>query len=175
MAQILVASKNPVKMNAAKLGFTSMFPETTFEVQGISVPSGVPDQPLGDEQTLLGAMNRVAALSALGEADYYLGIEGGIAIVGEDVQCFAWIVVRDRQGKMSKGRTGMFLLPKRIVDLIHEGYELGVATDMVFDEKNSKQNSGSVGILTDNLIDRTAYYHHAIILALIAFKNPHLF
>lgn len=37
--KIVVASKNPVKINAAREGFKKMFPEVDFEVEGISVPS----------------------------------------------------------------------------------------------------------------------------------------
>jgi inosine/xanthosine triphosphatase len=175
MAKIVVSSTNPVKMNAALLGFQSMFPDETFEIMGVSVPSGVPDQPVGDAQTLEGAQNRVQAARKLGEADYYVGIEGGIAYVGDDVECAAWIVVQDAKGNGGKARTGMFLLPKKIVELLRQGMELGAAADMVFDESNSKQKGGTVGALTGDAIDRTAYYHHAVILALAPFKNPELY
>ncbi len=175
MLKIIVASTNPVKINAAQLGFASMFPHEEFEVQGVSAQSGVSDQPVGDEETLAGAVNRVTAAREMGEADYYLSVEGGIEYVNDEVQVFAWIVVSDRTGKTSKGRTGVFLLPKKIVEYLRAGDELGTAVDKVFDEKNSKQKGGSVGILTGNTIDRTAYYHHAIILALVPFKNPELY
>jgi non-canonical (house-cleaning) NTP pyrophosphatase len=45
---------------------------------------------------------------------------------------------------------------------------------MVFGRSNSKQQNGSVGILTHDVIDRTAYYVHAVILALIPFVNLQL-
>ncbi|KAJ2972514.1 hypothetical protein NQ176_g7113 [Zarea fungicola] len=56
--EIIVASKNPVKIQAAHDGFQRMFPDIAFTVRGLSVPSGVPDQPLTDEETLQGALNR---------------------------------------------------------------------------------------------------------------------
>ncbi|MBQ0741266.1 DUF84 family protein, partial [Aquimarina celericrescens] len=37
------------------------------------------------------------------------------------------------------------------------------------------QKSGAVGILTGDIIDRTAYYTEAGILALIPFKNADLY
>jgi non-canonical (house-cleaning) NTP pyrophosphatase len=52
---------------------------------------------------------------------------------------------------------------------------LGDADDIVFKRSNSKQKNGAVGILTDNLINRTDYYTHAIILALIPFTNSKLY
>jgi non-canonical (house-cleaning) NTP pyrophosphatase len=53
--------------------------------------------------------------------------------------------------------------------------ELGDADDVVFGRTNSKQENGAVGLLTENVIDRTAYYVQALILALIPFKNSVLY
>ena len=74
-----------------------------------------------------------------------------------------------------KAKTATFPLPKKISNLLKEGYELGDADDMVFKRSNSKQKNGAVGILSDNLITRTDYYTHAIILALIPFTNSKLY
>ena len=52
--------------------------------------------------------------------------------------------------------------------------ELGHADDQVFKRDNSKQANGAIGILTNNVIDREAYYIHAVIMALVPFKNPAL-
>jgi non-canonical (house-cleaning) NTP pyrophosphatase len=59
--------------------------------------------------------------------------------------------------------------------LIQQGKELGEADDIVFNQSNSKQANGSIGILTGDVIDRTALYAHAVILALVPFKNPELY
>jgi len=58
MKKIVVASKNPVKIKASTLAFKQMFPEESFEVIGVQVPSFVPDQPMSDEDTYIGAVNR---------------------------------------------------------------------------------------------------------------------
>ena len=64
-------------------------------------------------------------------------------------------------------------LPQKISHLIlNEKVELGHADDMVFNRVNSKQGSGTVGILTNHLITRSEYYDHALILALISFIWP---
>jgi inosine/xanthosine triphosphatase len=41
--------------------------------------------------------------------------------------------------------------------------------------ENSKHQGGTVGKLTQGVIDRTAYYEHTAILALIPFINPQLY
>ena len=56
--KITVASINPVKIQSALHGFQQMFLDVSFTAEGLSVPSGVSDQPMTDEETLRGALNR---------------------------------------------------------------------------------------------------------------------
>ena len=107
-------------------------------------------------------------------ADYWIGIEGGVQPIGQEMAAFAWIVVRSKE-MIGKGRTGTFFLPPAVVELIRQGKELGEADDIVFGRSNSKQDNGAVGLLTDNVIDRAQLYEHAMILALIPFKNEALY
>lgn len=51
---VAVGSTNPVKLGATKKAFETVFPGVAFDVRGVSAASGVPDQPIGDEQTKLG-------------------------------------------------------------------------------------------------------------------------
>lgn len=175
MYNVLVASKNPVKVNAVKRGFALLFPSVQFNFDSYGAPSGVPDQPMGEEETLRGALNRLEHVrNKFATADYWVGIEGGLLERASDLEVFAWIVISN--GTLTgKAKTATFLLPPAITALIREGKELGEADDIVFGVSNSKQTSGSVGILTDNAIDRTQYYEHAVALALIPFKNNTLY
>lgn len=176
MKKIIVASKNPVKMAATLRGFTLMFPEESFQMEGVSVASDVGEQPMSQRETLDGAFNRAHnAAQEMPEADYWVGIEGGIEVQENEMHCFAWMVVRSKEGKYGKGRTGTFILPTEIAELIRGGMELGHADDVVFGRTNSKQSNGAVGILTNDVIDRTNYYADAVVLALIPFKNPTLY
>ena len=173
--QIVVASKNPVKIEAARIGFARVFPEIEINMLAVSVPSGVSDQPMTDEETLKGAQNRVnTARDVCPDADYWAGIEGGINLVGGGMTAFAWVVVQGRD-QYGMARTGGFFLPNSIVDLIHNGVELGVADDIVFNRSGSKTGNGAIGILTNDLIDRTELYSPAVIMALIPFMNPALY
>ncbi len=176
MIKIVVASKNPVKIDAAEQAFQRMFRNENLEVAGVSVSSGVSEQPMTDEETYIGATNRANnAYDNKNDADYWVGIEGGLEEKNDEIEAFAWIVVRSRDGKYGKGRTSTFFLPKKIVEFIRQGKELGDAIDVVFKEDNSKQKQGAIGLLTDNNIDRTKYYVEPIIIALIPFKNPELY
>ncbi|MBN2550800.1 MAG: inosine/xanthosine triphosphatase [Anaerolineales bacterium] len=172
---VVVASQNPVKLQAVQKGFERMFPTQRFELHGVSAPSGVSDQPASDSETLRGAMNRARAVSqAQPQADYWVGVEGGIEEQDGEMAAFAWIVVLSRQG-MGKGRTGTFFLPPRVAGLIRQGMELGEADDIVFGRSNSKQENGAIGLLTGNAVDRAQLYEQAVVLALTPFKNPALY
>lgn len=174
MTRIVVASQNPVKIQAALSGFQRSFPAETYTAEGVTVASGVGDQPMTDAATRRGATNRAQnARTAQPNADYWVGIEGGVEPVGGELHCFAWAVVlgRDRVGA---SRTATFILPREVAELVRDGLELGEADDRVFGRSNSKQQNGAVGLLTGDVIDRAAYYEHALIMALIPFKNLNL-
>lgn len=175
MKKIIIASKNPVKIQAVKNGFEEMFPNQKFEFVAISVPSNVADQPFSNQETFIGAKNRADnAFNEVKNADFYVGIEGGVEHIENEMEAFAWVVIKSA-GKYGKAKTGTFFLPKKIVELIKEGKELGEADDIVFKRNNSKQDNGAVGILTGDVRDRKKYYIDAVILALIPFKNVDLY
>jgi inosine/xanthosine triphosphatase len=175
MTRVVVASTNPVKVQATANGFRRTFPDADLDVVTVAAPSGVGHQPFSDEETLIGALNRVQRAAALiPDADYWIGIEGGVQEVEGDMAAFAWIVVRSRR-LVGKSRTGTFFLPRAVADLIRQGKELGEADDIVFNRYNSKQENGAVGILTGNVVERMGLYEQAVILALIPFRNELLY
>lgn len=175
MLQVIIASENPVKMQAVQNAFTKVFPQEEFSFVWISVPSGVADQPMTNDETFLGAQNRAYnAKIKLPDADYRVGIEGGIEKKWSEMEVFAWIVISSAK-QIGKGRSSTFFLPSKIVKLIDQWIELGKADDIVFGRENSKHGNGAVGILTGDLITRTAYYVEPIILALIPFRNKELY
>lgn len=176
MKKVIVASTNPVKIESTQMGFAKMFPDESFDVQGVSAPSEVSDQPMSSNETLMGATNRAHNASKLvTDADYWVGVEGGIEDANNELEVFAWAVVKARDGKIGKGKTGSFFLPQKIAELVRQGVELGEADDIVFGRTNSKQANGAIGILTDDALTRTTFYESAVIMALIPFKNGTLY
>jgi inosine/xanthosine triphosphatase len=175
MKTIVIASTNPVKIEAVLNGFKRFFPFEYFKVQGVTVISGVSEQPMTDRECQKGAGNRADNAKLMTpEADYWVGVEGGCDYLGSDLVAFAWIVILDRTVR-GYARTATFCLPKKVQNLVESGLELGAADDLVFGEINSKQNSGAVGLLTGDVVTRTTLYEQAVILALIPFKNIGLY
>ncbi len=176
MKHVVVASKNPAKLQAVQDAFARVFPDEQFEIEGVSVDSGVSDQPMSDDETFRGAANRVKNASAVvPDADFYVGLEGGLEKMGDELLAFAWMVVLSGDGILGKSRTSAFVLPQQVAELIHAGKELGEADDIVFGTANSKQQNGAVGILSNNVVTRSSYYSEALVLALIPFQHPSLY
>ncbi|MBD3629577.1 MULTISPECIES: inosine/xanthosine triphosphatase [Cyclobacterium] len=172
---VIVGSKNPVKIKCTENAFQSIF-EDYFIVQGLNADPNVSAQPMGDVETYTGAYNRAyESKKAFPEADFWVGIEGGVDEVGEQMVAFAWMVVMDGSNKIGKAKTATFFLPEALSKLIREGMELGEADDQVFKRTNSKQNNGAVGILTNGIVNRMEYYQQAVTLALIPFVNKSIY
>jgi inosine/xanthosine triphosphatase len=175
MKTIIIASGNPVKSAAALKGFQLMFPSEQFTIQQATVDLGIPVQPMNDTETLNGATRRAQDVKQrFPEADFWVGIEGGVTDGLPGMGAFAWAVVFSTLQK-GCGRSGEFILPEILAEHVRQGMELGEADDLVFSRNNSKQQNGAIGILTDDVIDRTSLYVPAVVFALIPFKNPGLY
>lgn len=100
--KIVVASGNPVKIKAVEQGFNPFF--NVGEILAVDVPSGVSDQPFTEAETVAGARNRVnEAKQAVKDADFWVGIEGGVEAMGDTLAAFAWVVVSSA-GKSGEAR-----------------------------------------------------------------------
>ena len=177
--RVAVGSKNPVKLAAVRQAFFRAFPDRPLVCVGHDVPSGVSDQPWGHAETEMGARQRaLRAFLAETRADYAVGIEGGVVKGNYGLRSVAYVAIRrSRDSWESVEHTASFKLPPRVERLLrghepgHGRLELGAACDLVFNETNSKQQGGTVGAVTRGLLDRTAYYEHAIVCALAPFLH----
>ncbi len=165
--KVVIASKNPVKINAVKEGFSKMF-NKEFSFESIDVTA--PDQPLTDKDTLEGAKNRALQAKKKVDADFYIGVEGGLEKIDDEYHAFTWVYIIHKD-KSGKAKTATFMLPKSHNDYIEKGKELGDVDDILFNRKNSKQGDGAVSILTNDIITRTSYTAEAVVLALIPFSR----
>jgi inosine/xanthosine triphosphatase len=170
LTRIVVGSTNPVKVGAVRAVVQRL--AIGAEVVGVSVPSGVPDQPWGDEETIRGAVARAHAARAVHDADLGIGIEGGVVSeAGGAVRTCAWAAVVGRDGRDGIGGSLAMRLPGRVAALVRGGMELGHAMDTVTGERNVKQGAGAVGILTAGLVTRQQAYEALVAYALVPFLS----
>lgn len=167
MKKVIVASLNPAKIRAVQSAFSASFSQQSFEFLGVDVASDVADQPMGNEETRLGALNRVKNAKALEpNADFYVGLEAGI----EGHITFAWMVIESHTHR-GESRSASLMLPPVVLEKLQFANELGDVMDQVFATENIKQKGGAIGLLTHNRLTRSSVYHQALILALIPFLN----
>lgn len=170
---VVVTSRNPVKLGAVERAFRQSFPGVELSIEPVSVASGVSEQPMSDAETRQGARNRVAAgRRARPEADYWVGLEGGLEEIDGELLASAWMVVGGPGGAVHEARTPTLPLPPGIHALVRAGMELGEANDRVFGTHNSKQAQGAFGLLTDGRMTREGVYAQALELALVPFTHP---
>ena len=149
MIKIVVGSKNPVKINAAKAAICDIFSSDELECVGINAPSQVADQPMTVDETQLGAINRVKYCQQHTQADFYLAIEGGVDQFKYGPATFAYVAIA--------------------------GEELGDVMDRFFNTDNVKQKQGAIGLLTNGLATRESVYRQAILLAMAPFIHSDLY
>lgn len=170
---IAVGSTNPVKLAAARNVVTRVWPLAT--VASIDVPSGVPAQPLSDQDAITGARNRAVAAQRALNADFGVGIEGNVDDSAMGMYVTGWAAVVDRHGEIGIGAGGRFLLPEHLAVHVRRGTELGLLMDEIVHEDNTKQRQGAVGIFTGGLVDRTQALELAVVFALTRFIVPSLY
>jgi inosine/xanthosine triphosphatase len=175
--QVIIASKSPVKEEAVRRAFAMLLPHEACEFACVPAQSGISDQPMSDDETRTGAIGRVAhARILVPDADYYVGLEGGVEERYGDLYNFGWVVVESREGARGYGRTFAFALPPAIRNaMIHEGLEQSHATDKVLAKSGTKTGTGTIGPLTNNTITYADWYMPAVISALLPFANKELY
>ena len=170
---VAAGTTNPAKLNPVQLVFEQVF--AGAQVQGLSVPSGVREQPIGEEETELGAVNRAnAALAGVPGAAWGVGLEGGVRF--GTLGCFLFGAVAVTDGKrLEVGRTAELRLPPDVAERIGAGEELGPIMDGLTGVQNIKQKAGTVGFLTGGLLSRADVWQMGLTLSLAPFLHPGLY
>lgn len=141
----------------------------------LSVPSGVSGQPMSEEETITGAINRAkAALASAPQADIGLGLEGGLMYDREFTQqwylisvCAAW---NGRELYLGKGLA--FPLPRQAAErIMAEGIELNVVIDEWGQTTGSNHRGGAYAFLTGGRVNRADVFCEAVIAATTPFLS----
>ncbi|HEX7065827.1 MAG TPA: DUF84 family protein [Bacillales bacterium] len=153
MANVVVGSANPAKVEAVR--------EVYEEVRGVKVPSGVSNQPMSDEETRTGALNRAKACVRKG-ASFGIGLEGGVMESEAGLLSVNWGALVDGNGREVVAAGARYPLPEEIADGIRAGRELGDLIDRFTARRNVRQKEGAVGIFTDGQMTRRELYVHIV-------------
>jgi inosine/xanthosine triphosphatase len=171
--RVIVGSANPVKVAAVRAVLERA--GARAQVSGMAVASGVNDQPFGDTETIRGATQRARAVLDASDAEFAVGLEGGVVDEDGVMRSCAWAAVVSRDGRVGTGGSLAMTLPARVATLVREGTELGHAMDRITGAHDTKRGAGAVGILTAGLVDRQRAYEALVTYALARFLTPELY
>jgi inosine/xanthosine triphosphatase len=161
LPKVYVASTSRLKLDAVSAGLKKV--NFQSRVLGRRIKSGVPSQPIGFDQMLLGAENRLNRLKTL-EKDFELliSIESGLAKVGKYVVDLAVCLVEDEKGKRQMSLSNGSNVPRHLAEQVFEkGKELGVYLQQEF----GMQEKDVVNFLTRNKRERIDHLAEAIATA----------
>jgi inosine/xanthosine triphosphatase len=168
--KIIVASKNPIKVDAVKEILRDYSHLKDAEVSALEVSSGVDDQPKSLEETVQGAINR--ARGAFKQCDLSFGLESGLMHVPNTKTGFMDVCVCAifDGNEFHLGLSSAWEAPKAVSDfMLNDGLDMnqaafkaGLTTDP---QVGSAQ--GLVGIVTKGRLTRKEYTKEAIRTALI--------
>lgn len=168
-----VGSTNPAKIKAVRLVLARLAPGCALEA--VDVPSGVAEQPIGDQETREGARNRArAALVATG-ADMAFGLEGGVIREPPLVWLVSWVAAVSNDGRHGDASGLRMPLPRTVGERLAAGDELGTVIDDLFAVRASKQHTGAVGLLTEGFVSRTDAFADLVAMACAPLLRPDLY
>ena len=160
--RIAVGSMNHVKTEAVREVMEEIYGQVI--IVPADVPSGVPEQPFGD-QTYKGAVNRAKA--AIGDCDLSVGIEAGVfELYGEliDVQHCA---VYDSSGRITVGMGSGFAYPPEVAEMVRGGLTVGQAMDKLYSRESVGHSEGAIGLLSKGLLDRKDLTKQSVLAAMV--------
>lgn len=163
---VIVATRNPIKVEAVRSAFARFHPELVVRVKGVEVALETPEQPIGSEIEA-GAIARAQAAARKGDVDLGLGIEAGLMrLPGSD----RWLSVQvcaiaAHDGRVSVGAGPGYELPTAIRDAVLAGEPLREAFCRILGDEDADRR-GAVYRLTGGRIDRLALTEQAVLMAL---------
>ncbi len=176
--KFIVASKNPVKINAVSTAVRAHFPDPTLI--GLEVESGVLAQPMSDEETKLGASNRAFNVKELAtrqnlispnEDFLCIGLEGGVFHPSfvqrkDELWSTVWAVVIDKDNQNYFSNGARFPLPDFLSKMLLNGEEMGPSLGRYLKNPDLRKKEGMIGYLTNHFTNRSDEYASIVKVAI---------
>ncbi len=156
--KILIGTTNKAKTTAVRNIADLYFPDVTYENH--VVPSLVAEQPIGNEETRQGAINRARQLVELIDGDIGIGLEGGVFQIDEIMYVCNWGALVTKSGELYTATGAGVPLPEEVSAQIREGKELGPVMDVFTNKNGIRHEEGAIGVFTNGLVTRSQMFEH---------------
>ncbi|MFC2948687.1 DUF84 family protein [Virgibacillus sediminis] len=154
--KVIVGSKNLTKVGAVE----KTFPQD--EVIAKDSPSLVAAQPISDEETRMGAVNRAMGCLENASVDLAIGLEGGVMEVDGRLYLCNWGALATREKKVHTASGARILLPKEISKQLKDGRELGDVMEQYTRRNGIRHKEGAIGVFTNELVSRQEMFTHVV-------------
>ena len=159
---IAIGTKNKAKVGAVQTVASQLIHNATFEA--FNVPSNVSEQPMTNEETRQGAINRARATIEQTNADIGFGLEGGVYELDGTMYCCNWGALATKQGQVYACAGATFSLPEQVAQRVRNGEELGPVMDDFTKQQETRHHAGAIGIFTNGRIDRKEMFEHIVLM-----------
>jgi len=163
--KVKVGSKNKVKLKVVEEVLSDYF-EIDIESEEIK---NLPEQPINEE--VIKSAKKRAEIS--GEFDYGIGIESGIIKSADGIFSVEYTFIKDKYGYESTGHGPGFPIPKNWMGELKNQMTLNDKIRVHFDDYSNE--SGTVGLLTDNKIKRKDCIKNSLLTAMIPRLNSNIY
>jgi len=148
---IAVGSTNRVKVDAVAQGLQG----ETITLISHPAASLVRDQPLSDEETLQGAINRAKECLDKTQAAVAFGLEGGLVFMNDQVYLCHWGALVDRNDNLHISNSPLLRLPQEYREGLLNGQNLDDMMAHFTGIANIGKKEGAMGYFTQNRLTRS--------------------
>ena len=166
--KILIGTHNRAKTKAVQTISSIYYPDASFE--NIEVASLVSDQPMSQEETRQGAINRAKQLMEDTDALFGIGLEGGVHEIEGQLYICNWGALVTNEGDVFTATGAGVPLPQEIADQLRAGAELGPVMDVYTNKNDIRHDEGAIGVFSNGLVNRSAMFEHIMLLLIGQFE-----
>lgn len=167
--EIAIGTTNKAKIQSVQAIVNQYFEKVNFTY--FKAPSQVSEQPITNEETRLGAINRAKNTSIATGAMLSFGLEGGVTEIDGDMYVCNWGALTLADGTTFTAAGAQIILPEEIAQEIRAGKELGPVMEQYTQRLDIRQGTGAVGIFTQGIVTRQTMFEHIVALLI----GQHLF
>ncbi|WP_391116488.1 DUF84 family protein [Psychrobacillus sp. L3] len=160
--KILIGTNNRAKTKAVHTISALYYPDAEFK--NVEVPSLVSNQPMSDEETRQGAINRAKQLMENSEATFGIGLEGGVNEIDGIMYICNWGALSTNDGTIFTANGAGIPLPMEIAIQLKAGSELGPVMDVYTNKNDIRHEEGAIGVFTNNFVKRSDMFEHIMLL-----------
>lgn len=164
MSNIFLGTTSEIKFNIVK-----DIVKDDYNIVSVNVDSGVSDQPLDEETTIQGAINRAKqAVRKTRNYEFSIGLEGGLSKINDvyHLVCIAAIV--DKNGDIHIGVSNKLPLPKEVSERVLQGGQFGEVIREFL--KNTKETVPEFLDHILELIERKKSFTSAFHISFLSYK-----